>query len=102
MVVSWYVGQLPSQGNFVVEKRQKINSWASIREEKWRRGPKKSEEKVQVHREGNIKGLHIPRLMDGGKGKIKKCFVVKRIDHQRYKKENNSGTKEDGGVCSPM
>ena len=65
--------------------------------------PKKSEEKVKVHKKGNIRSLHIPRLMDGGEGDMgRKSCAVKGIDHKREKKGNNNRTREDGGVCSPM
>ena len=44
--------------------------------------------------------------MDEGEGKtLKKCCVVKDIDHQwekREKREKNYRTTEDEGVCSPM
>ena len=85
----------------MAETRQKTNSWAEIHEEKWRRVPTKSEEKVQVHSEENIKGMHIPNLMDGGEGKIgRKGCVVKGIKHHRDKKVNNNRTREDGGFFS--
>ena len=81
------VEQLPRQGSSVVETLQKINFWAASHEEKWTNVPQKSEERVQVHREGKIKSLHIPRLMDGGDGKISiKVCVVKCIEHQWCKK----------------
>ena len=64
--VSENVGQLPCQGSIVVETRQKINSWAEIHEEKWRRVTTKPEERVHVHKEIKIRGLHRLMLMDGG------------------------------------
>ena len=64
----------------MVETHQKINSWASSHEEKWRRESTKTEEKVQVNREREIRILHIPTFMDGGDGKIgRKGCVVKGI-----------------------
>ena len=78
------VGQLTSQGSYVVETRQKINSWAASHEEKWRRVPTKPEERIKVHKESEIRGLHITMLMDGGEGNIlRKGYTVKDIEHQR-------------------
>ena len=59
-------------------------SWESIHEEKWRRVPTKPEEKIQVHKEREIRGLHRSILLDGGKCKILRKFcVVKDIEYQR-------------------
>ena len=59
-----------------------------------------------MHKKRVRRGLHRPMLMDGGKGKkLKKCCVVKDIDHQwekREKRGKNYRTTEDEGVCSPM
>ena len=42
-------------------------------------------------------------FMDVGEGNIsRKGCVVKGIENQRHKKENNDETTEDGGVLSPM
>ena len=84
--------QLTPQGSGVVEIREKINSWAASHEEKWGRVTTKPEEKVQVHKERQRRGLHITILMDGGEGKIlRKGCVVKGIDHQREKREKMKG-----------
>ena len=41
--------------------------------------------------------------MDEGEGKtLKKCCVVKDIDHRWEKREKNDGITEDEGVRSPM
>ena len=78
-------------------------SWESIHEEKWRRVPTKPEEKIQVHKERYIRGMHRPMLMDGGECKIlRKGCIVKDIKHQRERREKNEGTTEDEGVRSPM
>ena len=95
------IGQPPRQGSYVVETCQKIISWAANHEYKWRRVRKKSEDKMQVHTERNIRGIYIPMLMDGGEGNIRiKGCVVKGIEHQREKKGKNNRTREDGEVCS--
>ena len=39
--------------------------------------------------------------MDGGNKKLKKCCVVKDIEHQWEKREND-GITEDEAVISPM
>ena len=42
-------------------------------------------------------------LMDGGEGNIRiNSCVIKDIEHQWEKKENNERKTEDGGVFSPM
>ena len=42
-------------------------------------------------------------LTDGGKVNTRRnSCVIKDIEHQREKKENNYRTIEDGGVISPM
>ena len=47
--------------------------------------------------------MYIPMLMDGGESNIRRnSCVIKDIEHQREKKENNYRTIEDGGVISPM
>ena len=75
--------QLPCQGSSVVETCEK-NSWAASHEEKWRRVPTKPEERIKVHKESEIRGLHITMLMDGGEGNIlRKGYTVKDIEHQR-------------------
>ena len=48
---------------------------------------KKTEDKMQVNKKRVIRGLHRPMVMDGGEGKkLKKCCVVKDIEHQQEKK----------------
>ena len=41
--------------------------------------PKKTEEKIQVHKKRVIRGIHKPMLIDGGKGKKMKNVVLFRI-----------------------
>ena len=67
----------------MLETGQKINSWAASYEEKWQHVPTKQEEKVQVHKERERRGMHRSMLMDGGEGNIlRKRYVVKGIEHQ--------------------
>ena len=56
---------------------------------------KKTEENIQVHNKRERRGLHIPMLMDVGKGKIsRKGCVVRDIYQQREKRGKNEGTTE--------
>ena len=56
----------------------------------------KTRREIQVHNNKVIRGLHRPMLLDGCEGKmLKKCCVVKDIEHQREKREKNYGTTED-------
>ena len=65
--------------------------------------PTKPEENMQVHKEMERRGMHIPMLIDVGDVKIlRKGCVVKDIEHQREKRGKNEGTTEDEGVCPPM
>ena len=59
--------------------RVRINSWAEIHEETWRRVPKKPKEKIQENKKTVKKGLHRPMIMDGGEGKNLKTVVLLRI-----------------------
>ena len=87
----------------MVETSEKINLWAASHDEKWQCVPTKPEEKIQVHKKRERRGLHRPMLMDGEEGKIlRKCCVVKDIEHQREKRGKNEGTTEDEGFLSPM
>ena len=65
--------------------------------------PENPEEKVQVHKEREIGGMHRPMLMDGGEGKIlRNGFVVKGIEHQREKKgkmTEKKRMKEFNHIC---
>ena len=61
--------QLPHQGSSLEKTWVRINSWAESHEEKWRRVPKKPKEKIQENKKTMKKGLHRPRIMDGGEGK---------------------------------
>ena len=54
--------------------------------------PSTLEEKVQLHKEMKIRGMHIPMLMDEDEGKTGRTFsVVRIIEDQREKNENNNG-----------
>ena len=65
--------------------------------------PIKLEWRVTVHREGNLRSMHKPRLMDGVEGKRgSRGCVVKVIDHQMENMGKSKRIKEDGGVRSPM
>ena len=65
--------------------------------------PIKSEWRVPVYSEGNIRSLHKLRFIDIGAGKSdRKCLVVKGIEHQLEKREDSKVIKEDGGVLSPI
>ena len=76
--------QLPHQESNLKKSWVRINSWAASHEEKWRHVPKKSKEKIQENKKAVKKGLHGPMIMDGGEGKkLKKCCVVKDIEHQQ-------------------
>ena len=93
--------KLPRQVRSVGKTQVRINLWAAIHEEKWRRVPTKSEDKIQEYKKMVKKFLHILMVMDGGKGKkLKKCCVVEDIEHQREKRENE--ITENEGVSSPM
>ena len=78
--------KLPSQGSGVGKKCVIINLWTASHEDKRQHVPKKTEEKIKVHKKRVRRGLHRPMLMDEGKGKnVGKCCVVKDIEQQRGK-----------------
>ena len=65
--------------------------------------PTNPEEKIQLHKEREIRVTHRPMLMDGGEGKIfRKGCDVKDIENNQEKRRKNDGTTEDEGFCSPI
>ena len=91
--------KIPSQGSYMIETCQKINSREARHEEKWRHVPTKSEEKIPVYCEVNTRILHILSLMDIFEDNIgSKGCVVNGIEHNWEKKGKNNSIREDGGV----
>ena len=77
--VSENMEELPFQGSSVEKTRARINSWAEIHEEKWRRVPTKSKYNIQENNKTLKRVLHRPMIMYGGKGKKFKNVVLLRI-----------------------
>ena len=86
--VSENMDEFPHQGSSVVKKCDRIKSWKASHEEKLWRVPTKLEDKIQVHKKRVKRGLNRPMLMDRGESKmLKKCCVVKDIEHQQEKEK---------------
>ena len=82
--------QLNCQGSSVGKTQVRINSWAGSHEERCRRVPTKSEDKIQENNKRVKKGIHRPIVMDGGEGKmLKKCCAVEDIENQGGKEKLN-------------
>ena len=56
-----------------------INSWLESHEEKLRRVPTKSEEKIQENKKRDKMCLHRPMVMDKGEGKKLNFLLLLRI-----------------------